>query len=218
MTCKVYLKKRHWVDVTVELQKLRNWNILRNTCTLLHSQTFTMTWFVLCFRKIDTKLGFSATSILHLSLSTAGRFGGYLLSIFNYKMNCLLSESIKFHRPSSMAMKLRQIGWETFQHLKSTWLHAQAAQTDHTCRQEQVCYEAWWICSNNNRDGKGIRKLPRNQFWGDWHMRLRLYGCWNVFNIIRICMEKIAGLHAMWSGTFFHCYTYTVFSQLFKPQ
>ena len=69
------------------------------TCTLLHSQSFITTWFVLFFRKIDTKLDFSAKGIFHLSLSTAGCFGGYLLSIFNNKMNCLLSESIDFHRP-----------------------------------------------------------------------------------------------------------------------
>ena len=56
-------------------------------------------WFVLFFRKIDTKLDFTAKGIFHLSLSTAGCFGGYLLSIFNNKMNCLLSESIDFHRP-----------------------------------------------------------------------------------------------------------------------
>ena len=174
-------KKIHWVYFTAEFQKLRYLNIIRSkyvqcTCTLLNSQTFITTWFVLFFRKIDTKLDFSATGIFRLSLSTAGCFGGYLLSIFNNKMNCLLSESIDFHRPWSMAMKLRQTGWETFQHFKSTWLHAQAVQTDHTCSQKQVFCEAWWICSNNNRDGKGMTKLPRNLFWGDWHIRLDFMG------------------------------------------
>lgn len=48
---------------------------------------------------------------------------------------------------------------KVFKDLKLVWLNAQAAQTDHACGQEQVCYEAWWISSNNTRDGKGMRKL-----------------------------------------------------------
>ena len=76
MTCQVYLKKNTLSLFYCRVPEVALFKYytkyVQCTCTLLNSQTFITTWFVLFFRKIDTKLDFSATGIFRLSLSTAG--------------------------------------------------------------------------------------------------------------------------------------------------